>query len=375
MRVPFLDLRRHHAPMREAILARLTSLIDAQSFILGPAVSDFEAALAAYCGVPHAVGVSSGTDALLAALMALEVGPGDEVVTTAFTFFATAGAVARLGARPVFADIEEESFLLDPAAALSLVGPRTKVLLPVHLFGRMVDAEAFRAAQDARPLALVEDAAQAIGAQDARGRRAGAVGDLGCFSFFPAKNLGAMGDGGGVTCSDDALAECLRVLRVHGSKPKYYHHVVGGNFRLDALQAAVLSVKIAYLEEVIRARGRNAARYRALFDASGLTASGDVVVPTEGPGRHAYHQFVIRARARDALQAFLRERGVETMVYYPTALHLQPCFAGLGYREGALPHTERATREVLALPIFGELSAEEQSYVVECVAGFYRRGE
>lgn len=372
MRVPFLDLSRHHAPLRDAILAKVTEVIDSQRFIMGPELAGFEAELAAYCGCRHGIGVSSGTDALLVALMALGVGPGDEVVTTAFTFFATAGAISRLGARPVFADIDPESFNLDVADTLAKVGPKTKAIIPVHLFGRMADTAALRAGLGDRALPIVEDAAQAIGAEDASGRRAGAVGDLGCFSFFPAKNLGAFGDGGGVTSSDDELAEKVRVLRVHGSKPKYYHHVVGGNFRLDALQAAVLRVKLGFLEETVLARRANAARYRALFEASGLVASGAVRPPADGPGRHAYHQFVIRARERDALQAYLREQGVATMLYYPGGLHVQPCFAELGYEEGALPATEQATGEVLALPIFGELQEDEQRYVVEQIAAFYR---
>jgi dTDP-4-amino-4,6-dideoxygalactose transaminase len=368
MRVPFLDLARIHAPLRERLLARLAAVLDSQRFILGPAVEDFEAALAARLGVGHAIGVSSGTDALLAALMALDVGPGDEVVLPAFTFFATAGVVARLGAVPVFADIEARSFNLAPAAALTRVTARTKAILPVHLFGRVADLEPLRAAG----VPIVEDAAQAIGARDATGRGAGGLGAVGCLSFFPSKNLGALGDGGAVLTNDPTLAARVRRLRVHGAETKYVHHEVGGNFRLDALQAAALHEKLAVLAEHDAARQRNAQRYAELFAQTGLVGRGVIVLPEAGPGRSVWHQYVIRADRRDALQAALREAGVGTMVYYPLALHLQPCFAALGGARGDLPESERATAEALALPIYAGLTEAEQEYVVAQVAAFFR---
>ena len=371
MRVPFMDLRRTHAPLREAILARVAAVVDSERFILGPEVEGFESALADYVGCGAAIGVSSGTDALLAALMALGLGPGDEVVTSAFTFFATAGAVARLGARPVFADIEPASFNLSPARACERLGPRTRAVLPVHLYGRTADVASLRVPCAERGIAIVEDAAQAIGATDADGRRAGALGALGCISFFPTKNLGAMGDAGAVTTSDEELAARVRTIRVHGARPKYHHHVVGGNFRLDAIQAAVLSLKLRGLDEANERRRASAAGYGERLRAAGLVRSGAIVLPEPGAGRHVYHQYVVRAQRRDRLRDWLVGRGVSTMVYYPEPLHLQPCFAELGVRAGDLPETERAAREVVALPVFPGLRPEEQDYVVETIAAFY----
>lgn len=373
MRVPFMDLGRQHAPLRAALLAKMAEVLDSQGFILGPAVADFERSLAAYCGTAHAIGVSSGSDALLVALMALGVGPGDEVIVPSFTFFATAGAVARVGATPVFVDIDSRTFNLDAEAVRARFTERTKAIVPVHLYGRLADLDALRTDATARGIAILEDGAQSIGAEGPDGRRSGALGTLGCHSFFPAKNLGALGDGGAVTTDDAALAERVRVLRVHGSKPKYVHHLVGGNFRLDALQAALLAVKLPHLESWIAGRRANAERYRALFAEAGLVADGRIVPPDDGPGRHVYHQFVVRAAERDALKAFLEGRGVDTMVYYPLPLHLQACFRHLEVRAGELPATEQATAEVLALPIFPELTADEQAYVVESIAAFYCR--
>jgi len=370
MRVPFLDLARLHGPLRERLLARMAAVLDSQQFILGPEVEQLEAALAARLDVRHAIGVSSGTDALLAALMALDVGRGDEVVLPAFTFFATAGAVARLGAVPVFADIEARSFNLAPAAALTRVTPRTKAIVPVHLFGRVADVEPLRAAG----VPIVEDAAQAIGARDAHGRSAGALGALGCLSFFPSKNLGALGDGGAVLTQDSDLAARVRRLRVHGAETKYVHHEVGGNFRLDALQAALLHEKLSVLAEQDAARQRNARRYAALFAATDLGGRGVVVLPEPGAGTAVWHQYVIRTQRRDALQAALRAAGVGTMVYYPLALHLQPCFAALGGAPGDLPESERATAEALALPIHAGLTEAEQEYVVAQIAAFFGKG-
>ncbi len=366
--VPLLDLRAQYASIREDVEEAVRRVIESQYFILGPEVEALERELADYVGCDHAVGVSSGTDALLVALMALGVGPGDEVVTTPFTFFATAGVVARLGARTVFADIEPNSFNIDPAAIEVALSPRTRAIVPVHLFGRVADMHAVERIARAASVPVVEDAAQAIGAVDERGRQAGTIGDIGCFSFFPSKNLGAFGDAGMVTTSDGALDDLLRRLRVHGMEPKYYHGSVGGNFRLDALQAAVLRVKLRHLDAWHDARRRNASRYRTLFDEAGLLEH--VRLPDDVPG-HIYNQFVIRVHARDALRSHLQATGIGTEIYYPLPLHLQECFAGLGYREGDFPHSERAAREVLALPIFPELSDDDLQHVVAAVARFY----
>ena len=368
MNVPLLDLRAQYGAIREEIVKAIERVCDSQHFILGPEVSAFEDEVAAFCGVPFAVGMSSGTDALLAALMAIEIGPGDEVVTTPFSFFATAGAVARLGAKPVFVDIESDTFNIDARAAAAAVSARTKAIMPVHLFGRVCEMDAIVDVASARGIAVIEDAAQAIGARDSAGRQAGTIGTIGCFSFFPSKNLGAFGDAGMAVTTTAASAERLRLMRAHGSKPKYYHHAVGGNFRLDALQAAVLRVKLKYLPGWSGARRENAARYRRLFEEANL---GDrVVVPNDAPG-HIYNQFVIRCQDRDRLQAFLREHGVGTEIYYPIPLHLQPCFKDLGYRQGDFPQSEAAAREALALPIYPELSDSAQRYVVTHIREFF----
>lgn len=354
MAVPLLDVNAGHAPLRAELLAAVTRVIDSGHFILGPEVEAFEKELAAATDVPHAIGVSSGTDALLVGLMALGVGHGDEVVTTPFSFFATAGAIARLGAKPVFADVDPATFNLDPAAAAAAVTARTKAVIPVHLFGRP-------AAMPAVKVPVVEDAAQSIGA-------APLTGALSCLSFFPSKNLGAFGDGGAVLVRDAALAERVKLLRAHGSKPKYVHHAVGGNFRLDALQAAVLRVKLPHLASWTAKRRVNAARYRALFAAAKLPA--DFILPTDAPG-HIYNQFVVRAPRRDALRDALAKAGVGTEIYYPGPLHLQACFAELAYERGSMPHAERACAEVLALPIYPELTEAQQAEVVGAIAKFY----
>ncbi len=383
--VPLLDLRAQFAGLREEILATLAAVAEDQHFIMGPRVADFEAALAEYCRVRRAVGVSSGTDAILVALMALGVGQGHEVITTPYTFFATAGSVARLGAIPKFVDVEPLTLNLDAAQVEAGITSRTKALLPVHLFGQMADMTALEGIARSRGLPVIEDAAQAIGAER-EGCRAGSVGDCGCFSFFPSKNLGCFGDGGAVTTSYEELADRLELLRNHGAKPKYYHTLIGGNFRLDALQAAVLWVKLPHLDAWTQGRQQNAARYRSLFTAAGLAAtptgeegqpgldSYPVVLPYEVPGcRHVYNQFVIRARRRDELIAHLRANGIGCEVYYPLPLHLQPCFAYLGYKAGDFPEAEAAARETLALPIYPELTAEQQERVVSVIAEFYQR--
>jgi dTDP-4-amino-4,6-dideoxygalactose transaminase len=368
--VPFLDLGPQYKNLRQPLVDALTRVADSQRYIMGPEVDAFEREVAAVVDVRHAIGVSSGTDALLAALMALGVGPGDEVVTSPFSFFATAGSVVRLGATPVFADIEPESFNIDVAAAARACTARTKALMPVHLFGQSADMSAVLALADEFHLPVIEDAAQAIGATD-HGGTVGGIGQIGCFSFFPTKNLGAFGDAGLVTTNSDALADRVRHLRNHGMEPKYVHHFVGGNFRLDAIQAAVLRVKLPHLAEWTATRRANAARYRRLFAEAGLDAV--VRLPIERPDRHhIYNQFVVRVPDRDALKAHLDACGVGTEIYYPIPLHLQPCFAGLGWKAGALPHAERAAAEVLALPIYPGVAADQQRYVVDQIAAFYR---
>lgn len=367
--IPLLDLKAQLATYREAALAAMTRVVDAQEMIMGPEVGQFERALAAYAGVKSAIGMSSGTDALLAALMALDVGPGDEVVTTTFSFFATAGVVARLGAKTIFTDIDPATFNATEAGLRAAVTPDTKAIIPVHLFGQMADIRGLAAATDRPP--IIEDSAQSLGAR-LDGRMTGGFGAMTCVSFFPSKNLGGFGDGGATLTDDPALAEKLSILRVHGSKPKYFHHIVGGNFRLDTLQAAVLSVKLPLLDAWAEGRRRNAATYDALFAESGLVDRGLVTPPAVLPGAyHVYNQYVVRVPRRDELAAFLSARGIGTAVYYPRPLHLQPCFAGLGHGPGDFPHAERACAEVLALPVYPELPAGAQSRVVRAIAAFY----
>ena len=368
MKVPLLDLQAQYATIRAEVREAIDRVCESQYFILGPEVTALEEAIATFCGARFAVGVSSGTDALLMALMALKLGPSDEVLTTPYSFFATVGVIARLGVRPVFVDIDPTTFNLDTTAALAKITSRTKAVMPVHLFGRCVDLDPLLEVAKERGIAVIEDAAQAIGATDRKGRQAGTIGAMGCFSFFPSKNLGAFGDGGMLVTNDEQLAETLRVLRVHGGKPKYYHRIVGGNFRLDALQAAVLRVKLKYLTAWTAARRSNAQRYRMLFQEMGLT--GEVILPEDAPG-HIYNQFVVRLPDRDRLRTFLRERGVETEVYYPVPLHLQECFLEFGYREGAFPQAEASARHSLALPIYPELTEMQQRHVVRQVREFY----
>jgi len=358
-----------------------------QQFILGENVRALEAELARYLSSAESIGVSSGTDALLLALMGLEIGPGDAVITSAFSFFATAGTIARAGARPVFCDIEADTFNLSPVAVQSFIerecstvdgqlvhrasGARVRALMPVHLYGQAADMQALMAIARAHGLKVIEDAAQAIGTEDARGERVGSLGDVGCFSFFPSKNLGAFGDAGLCTANDADLAERLRVLRVHGGKPKYFHSLIGGNFRIDELQAVVLRVKLKYLDGWSEARQRNAAFYDAAISQAAL---GDrLIIPPVRPGRHIFNQYVVRARDRDALRAHLSECGVGTEIYYPVPLHLQRCFTYLGYRSGDLPQSERAAAETLALPIYPELTHAQLEHVVASTVGFYAR--
>jgi dTDP-4-amino-4,6-dideoxygalactose transaminase len=366
LKVPLLDLQAQYASIREDVLAAITRVCDTQQFIMGPEVERLERELRSAIGARAAIAVSSGTDALLVAMMALGIGPGDEVITPTFSFFATAGCVARLGARPVFVDVDPATLMLDAAGVRAALTPRTRAIVPVHLFGLCADMDPLIAlAADAR-IPVLEDAAQAIGATY-KGRTAGTIGTMAAFSFFPSKNLGAYGDAGLVTTADDALAARVRLLRTHGAEPKYYHREIGGNFRLDALQAAVLTVKLPHLARWNEARRANAARYRALFDRAGLLDR--VRLPVEPPGRtHIYHQYVVRVPNRDAVRAHLTSRGVGTDIYYPVPFHRQACFAHLGHAPGAFPNADAAAAEVLALPVYPELTAGQQAYVVGAIA-------
>jgi dTDP-4-amino-4,6-dideoxygalactose transaminase len=369
MKVPLIDLVAQHRTIRDEVMEAVTRVFDRQQFIMGAVVEEFERQMADYCRVKHAIGCASGSDALLLALMALDVGAGDEVITTAYTFFATTSAITRLGARPVYIDISRDDFNLNVELLERAITPRTKAIMPIHLYGQCAKMDEIMEIAHRYNIPIVEDAAQAIGAE-LEGRRSGTLGAIGCFSFFPTKNLGAAGDGGLVVTNDDWLAARLRLLRNHGMEPKYFHQVVGINSRLDALQAAVLGVKVRYLDRWIEARQANAARYDTLFAEAGIE---EVVLPKVRPGvRHIFHQYTIRCQDRDRLKDHLQAAGVGTEIYYPVPLHLQECFAFLGHQDGDLPETERAARESLSLPIYPELSAEQQAYVVEQVSRFYR---
>ena len=386
MQVPLLDLRLQYQAFKSEILPILERVYESQGFILGPEVAALEGAIAQYSGARYGVGVSSGTDALLLALMALGIGPGDAVITSPYTFFATGGTIARVGARPIYVDIEPATYNLSPTAAQRFIddectvadgalrhrasGTHVKALMPVHLYGQMADMGPLMELARRYRLKVIEDAAQAIGSEYLGGARAGSLGDVGCFSFFPTKNLGAFGDAGLCTAQDAELAELLRVLRVHGGKPKYYHALIGGNFRIDELQAAVLNVKLRHLEGWTEGRRRNAAAYATLFAAAGLV--GKATLPYAQPGvRHIYNQYVIRASDRDRLKAHLAEQGVGCEIYYPVPLHLQDCFAYLGHRAGDFPESERAAAQTLALPIFPELERAQLEYVVDAIRRFY----
>jgi dTDP-4-amino-4,6-dideoxygalactose transaminase len=369
MKIPLLDLVAQHQGIREEMMAAVTRVFDTQQFVMGAGVEAFERDAARYCQAKHAIGCASGSDALLLALMALGVGEGDEVVTTAFTFFATASAITRLGARPVYVDIARGDFNLNVESLERAITPKTRAIMPVHLFGQCARMDAILDVAARHNLPVVEDAAQAIGAEF-QGRRAGTMGTIGCFSFFPSKNLGGAGDGGMMTTEDDELAAKLRMLRVHGMEPKYYHRVVGINSRLDALQAAVLGVKLRYLDQWTEARRANAARYEQLFTEAGLEEITRPVV--HGDSRHIFNQYTIRAPRRDELLRHLQTAGVGCEIYYPVPLHLQECFAFLGGRPGDLPETERAAGECLSLPVYAELMPVQQARVVGEIAAFYR---
>ena len=365
MNIPLLDLKAQYATIRDEVGKAIGEVLESQHFILGPKVDQCEKAIAAYSNCSYGIGVSSGSDALLACLMAENIGPGDEVITTPYTFFATVGAISRLGATPVFVDIDPATYNIDVTQIAAKITKKTRAMIPVHLFGQMAEMDPIMILAEEHELVVIEDAAQAIGAEY-KGRRAGSIGHYGCFSFFPSKNLGAIGDGGMVVTNDAQRAEKLKVLRGHGAKPKYYHRVVGGNFRLDAVHAAVVSAKLPHLDAWTAARQRNAKRYDQLFREAGLS----IALPVVTTDRHIFNQYVIRSSSRDELQAFLKNKGVGSEVYYPVPMHLQDCFAYLGVKPGAFPESERAAKESLAIPVYPELNDAQARYVVECIAEF-----
>jgi dTDP-4-amino-4,6-dideoxygalactose transaminase len=394
MRVPMLDLKEQYRSLAEPIQAALDAVLRSQRFILGSQVEGFEKAIRAYCDAPYAVGVSSGTDALLAILMALGIGHGDAVITTPYTFFTTAGSIARVGAKPLFVDIDPQTYNISPGAIQEYIeksckagsngdlktrsGEKVRAIIPVHLFGLCCDMDAIHQISEHYQLEVIEDAAQAIGAEYPFGERtakAGAMGEVGFFSFYPSKNLGAAGDAGLITCRDAGLVKKLRILRNQGMEPRYYHHVIGGNFRLDEIQAAILAVKLPHLDSWSAARRAVADFYRAEFARAGLTKK--IILPAEPyrdrglTNHHIYHQYVIRTPTRDALREHLTQREIETAIYYPIGLHEQKALSYLGYKKGDFPETERAARETLALPIYPEISREAQGHVVDSIAEFF----
>lgn len=369
--VPLLDLRAQHRQIRDAVLAEVVRVVDSQKFILGEDVQKLESEIAPYCSSEYAVGCASGSDALVLALMALGIGSGDEVLTPPYTFFATAGAISRVGATPVFVDVEEQTFNMDANRVAGLLAARSRIraIIPVHLFGGCADMDPICAAATARGVPVIEDAAQSIGSEY-KARRAGSIGDIGCFSFFPSKNLGCYGDGGMLTTNEAQLAERLRALRVHGGTRRYHHEWIGINSRLDALQAAVLRVKLRYLDGWSAGRQRNADHYRGQLAQLGIAVTP--LAPAPYQTRHIYNQFVIRTRQRDALRDYLKKQGIGTEIYYPLPLHLQPCYSGLGYRPGDFPVSEKLAAESLALPVYPELAAEDIDYVCETIRSFYK---
>ncbi len=372
MLMPFVDLRAQFEAIRGEVMAAVEAVMDRQQFIIGPELALFEREMAAYIGARAAVGCASGSDALLLVLVALGVGPGDEVITTPFTFVATAGAIARIGAKAVFADINPQTFTIDPESIGAAITESTRAIIVVHLFGLPADLAPIIALAEPRSIAVVEDAAQAIGARY-HSERVGALGRAGCFSFFPSKNLGGAGDGGLIATSDPELAQRIRILREHGSRGGYHYETLGLNSRLDEIQAAVLRVKLKYLDQWTARRRAKADRYRSLFGYRGLESL--FKTPVEAPGcEHVYNQFVIRCPKRDELRVFLTQRGIPTRIYYPSPLHLQPAFANLGYGDGQFPNAERASREVLALPLYPELADVHQLAVVDAIAQFRDSG-
>lgn len=377
MKVPLLDLKAQYASIKEEIRTAVDDVFDSQYFILGPKVKELEQEIARYSEISYALGVSSGTDALLISLMALGIEPGDEVITTPFTFFSTAGVISRLNATPKFVDIDPDTFNMDPEKLESAITRRTKAVIPVHLFGQCADMDPILEVSSKYGLPVIEDAAQSIGAQY-KHRKAGSMAEFGVFSFFPSKNLGGAGDGGMVITRESALYDKLQVLRVHGARSKYYHKIVGGNFRLDSLQAAVLLVKLKYLDSWSEKRRKNAALYNRLFAQSGLIERGIIKTPVEAykdsgdRNHHIYNQYTLRTRSRDKLQEYLKEQGVSTAIYYPLPLHLQECFKDLGYLKGDFPEAEKASGSVISLPVYPELTDEQQEYIVEKISGFFK---
>ena len=377
MIVPLLDLSAQHEPIRQDILAAMERVIGKNSYILGEDVKMLEEAVASYCQAQFGIGVSSGTDALLVSLMALGIGMGAEVITTPLTFFATAGCITRLGAKPVFVDVDPVTLNLDPTKIASAITSRTRAILPVHLYGQCADMDPILSIAAKHDLPVLEDAAQAIGAEYRGGRRAGSMGNVGCLSFFPSKNLGAMGDGGMVVTNDEALADRVRLLRTQGGRPKYYHKAVGGNFRLDTLQASILNVKLPYLDGWTSMRQHNAMRYEKLFRESGLSDKIGLRVPqavyleANVEHYHIYNQFILRVPKRDELRTYLKEQGVGSEIYYPVPLHLQECYQSLGYVKGDLPEAEKACEENLGLPIYPELQPDQLECVVKTIRNFF----
>ena len=390
MEIPFLDLKAQYKNIQEEIDQKILEVVSSQKFVLGPEVEALEQEVAAYCEAKYAVGVSSGSDALIISLMALDTGEDDAVITTPFTFFATAGAITRIKAKPVFCDIEERGYNLDPGKLEELLESRSKTqdvssikaIIPVHLYGQCADMSPILALAKKYEFFVIEDAAQAIGSDyptpDGT-KKACSIGDAGILSFFPSKNLGGFGDGGMVLTNDEKLAQKLKLLRVHGSRNKYFYDIIGGNFRLDAIQAAVLRIKLKHLDGWQRKRKEKASYYQRIFTESGLVAEGVIQTPealyknSSTEYFHTYHQYVIRAKERDKMKEFLEEKGVNTAIYYPLPLHLQKCFTYLGYREGDFPVAEKASREVLALPIYPELTADQQDYIASSITEFYKK--
>ncbi len=366
--VPLLDLKAQYATLRDEIRPAVDRVLESQACINGPEVAQLEKEIAAYSSANHCIGVSSGTDALVLCLMALDVGAGDEVVTTPYTFFATAGSIARLGAKPVFVDIDPATFNIDPSKIEAAITPKTKAIMPVHLYGQCAEMDPILAIARKHNLPVIEDAAQAIGSEY-KGKRAGSMGTVGCFSFFPSKNLGAVGDAGAVTCQDDALAKRLVKLRGHGANVKYYHDEVGGNFRLDTIHAAVLSVKLKYLDQWTAARQANAAFYTKAIESNKATRAM-ITPPPIVQSRHIFNQFVLRVKDRDGLKDFLKVHQIGTEIYYPVPMHLQKCFADLGHQEGDFPHSEEAALTTIAIPIYPELSDAHKQHVVNSLAAF-----
>jgi dTDP-4-amino-4,6-dideoxygalactose transaminase len=376
-KVPFFDLAVQFKSIEDEIRSSLDEVFRSQQFIMGPKVQALEEAIAGYCRTRYAVGVASGSDALLLSLMALGIGTGDEVLLPPFTFFATAGSVSRLGATPIFVDIDRETYNIDPSRIEEKISTRTKAVIPVHLFGQCADMDPLLEIAKEKKLFVIEDAAQALGAEykpkaGSAGRRAGQIGDLGCFSFYPTKNLGAFGDAGMTVTDNPALAEKVKLLRVHGSQPKYFHKAIGMNSRLDTIQAAILLVKFKYLEKWTAERQKKAVRYQRLFEDLLPSVKGLELPAVQYQNRHIFHQYVIRVPERDRLKQFLAAEGVGTDIYYPVPLHLQECYSFLNYRRGDLPNSEKASAEVLALPIYPELTEDQQGMVVNRIKAFYK---